>query len=293
MAKHPIIRDQFRTFLAHRNVITLVLLYIVITALFSLFVAVMWTIGARANSSFVDEIAWKLWYSFVFIYGYQPELPSMYSEGSQLVSVPLSVASIAFPTLLLGAVVFKILLPNEKIVIFRNKLSLTNNGSQGLLHINFYIGSNLRFINLDTKIYARTFTRHLRYEFPLRTHILETEGTALIPLPYSLVPTRVNLPILVNADEIDSDDIHAQMIFTNTDKLRLVKVNDMEIIGEDGDECELIIVVTGTIPELDSDFVEFHRYLIPDDVNYPDTFEIMTEFDLKNERSTTKGWDKF
>lgn len=292
MKNHPVIYDRFRTFLAHKNIFTLVSLYIAITIIFSLLVATLWTL-VQPNTSNADEFIWKLWYSFVFLYGYQAELSPTYLSGSEVFAVPLSIGSVAFPTLLLGTVVFKILMPKRQIVVFRSKLNLEQSNEVYTLQSIFYIASRLRIINLEIVAYARVLAKRLRHEFPLRTYDLIMQDYPVIPLPYALVPTRVNIPVLVNTDAIDTDQSGAQMIFTVTDKVKLRKVKDLDCITEDGDQCELIFVVKGTFPDLGTDFIETYRYIIPNDINFEEMVDIKTDFDLINQRSLTHGWKNF
>jgi hypothetical protein len=264
MTKHPIVRDRLRTYLAQRSLIALVCQYILLTGLISLLIAVAWLFPIHAASS-AQEFLWKWWYAFVFIYGYQPAPPDEFLGASYVLTTILSVLSVVLPTLILGAVIFKIFVPHQKLLIYRNHLALVRDNEGDYLYIYFYIASQLRFVNLDIAVYARTLLKRFTHQFPLHTYRVDTEYS-YISLPYSLVPSRIVVPVTIKQggrSEHTSGD--RQLVFNYQDgRLQIEKVCDVDIIPQDGDQVELDLIISADIPDLNIKFGEHHRYILPD-----------------------------
>ena len=296
---HPINRDLFRTFLSKRSLLTLIVIYILITLVCSGVIATIWTITSTTTPSIADEFVWKLWYSFVFLYGYQPNLLDIYTEGSHIVAVFLSVLSVLLPSLLLGTVVFKIFIPDKQIAIFREKLTIAKISPEAeddkyFLHIYYYIASKLRLTDLNVDAHVRVLFKDESLRFRLWTFPLDNPIGSKIPLPYSYIPTRVSIPVAVN-DDINTDDHPSQMLFIKTEdnQLSIRRVKDREI--NQYDECELILVLSATIPHLDNDLIEYHRYSIPSQINFGEYLKFEVEYGDVNEkpRIVPEKWDDF
>jgi hypothetical protein len=289
--RHPFVRDRIREFLAHRSIVSLIFFYIFVTAMLGLCIALLWAINTTSIPiDFWEELLYKWWYSFVFIYGYQPEVLDPYTIGASWVSIPLSIASVILPALLLGAFVFKIFIPRQNLIVYRDKISLSEIQGKYYLLAHCYIATNLKIINLKFDCYARTLVRRNLKNIPLRTWPLETESP-MTPMPFPMVPTRIQIPVMLNADADDQNNtIHFEY---ENDVLSIRKAGQVEIYADQDDSCELIIIATGEIPDLAMELNETYVYRLPEDINFNEVYDIETGFDLKKKRVIVPDWSKF
>lgn len=289
--KHPLITDKLQIFIAKTGFVYLTLLYILITVVFGTLVSACWCFF---SSGYFDGNAflYRFWYSFVFLYGYQPELKPGYEAGMMLTTVFLSIGSVIFPTILLGTIVFKALLPRRRRVIFRNTANIYRRESGGhFIAIHCYLGSRLYYIDWYFKAYIRVYFDDRTERFPLRSYPINLEESH-VPLPYTLMPTRILIPIAIEGEESQVYPGNNLTFRRNENGFKLLKIGEVDLSNRENIDFEFIILTSGKMPELGMDFMEtktFHH----SDINFSEEFEIETTFDMKSRKGSVSDWKKF
>lgn len=286
--KHPIVNGKFQYFIEKYSLFQLIIWYLLFTILFSLTVSFFWNVFTYSvGVDFFKPLLLKLWYSFVFLYGYQPEL-SQKVEGLRYMSTILSVSALIFPTILLGTIVFKIFMPKNNRVVFKETAVMHSKNKDPFIGVYCYLGSKLNFINWDFKAYIRIYLKNKKEEFPLRTYPIKVIDENF-PLPYSLLPTQIRMPFYSEEDKIEDETIP---VFEISDQQFVLKGIGNDVFSEQIDEFELIIVTSAQIPKLDTEFVETMCYH-SSQILFDHCYKIKTTFDLKNKKGTVHNWDAF
>lgn len=289
--KHPIVTDRIQTFIAKNGFLRLLFLYLLFTLIFSVIIALIWD-WLSLQSFDMEAHIYRVWYSFVFLYGYQPNLEVGFEDGSKLIAVLLSVGSVILPTVLLGAFVFKILLPKKARVIFRDRATVFIDENRGsFIAIHCYLGSRLHYVDWVFKAYLRAYVENKKTEFPLKTYPINLVKTD-VPLPYTLMPTRILIPFTTNSKDSSPDHNPGIVLEQVGDHYQLVRVGYEDLSQYEIVDYEIIVLTSGKMPELGTDFIESKTYHASD-IDFSEQFEIETTFDMRNEKGTVRGWDRF
>ncbi|WP_439484367.1 hypothetical protein [Cyclobacterium plantarum] len=288
--KHPIERDRIQRFVAKNKLSHLIILYIAFTFLCSFISSIIWHFIFQDYVS--GNLIFKMWYSFVYLYGYQPNIGDL-TNSHKIISIFLSVCSIVLPTLLLGTVVFKILLPRKKRVVFRNKANLhIDNDNNHFIAIHSYLGSQLNFVNWKFVAYLRIDIDINKSNFPLRTYAIQITEE-ILAIPYTLTPTRILIPIKVIEQGSQNPKDKEQIVFSKKGtKYGLVEVFGNDVPSENKFDYEILIITSSQMPELSMNFTESKIYH-SSDIDFSEDFKIKTVFDAKTNQVYVPDWSDF
>lgn len=298
---HPHKTDFIRSFLANHTFTTLLAYYLLFVFILSLSMA-----GSLAFNLYIENynkaqinLGYLFWYSLVSLHGFQPNSGFDFFGTSYFYSILLSIFSILLPSVFFGTVIFKIIIPTQSMFVMRNKISvfpskLDSFQTNCLMGICCYSSSRLILLNLEFKVYARVFSPRQTMYYQIRNISLPIT-TDDLPVPLQDVPILVTIPVHVNIEETTSK-IENSLIFllSQDNNLQLCKVGKLDFNAELGDRCELLFIISGHVPKLNSSFTEIHTYEIPKTVEYKKFEEFQIEFTLdKTNKVTIKNWDAF
>jgi len=274
---HPVTIDHVRTFLAKRTFATLVLIYILCTTVIALFLGLAYLFTANAESN-VPFYKWWL-YSFLQLYDYElPTVKVNYDSAQIILSTISQILKIILPSIFLGAVIFKFFIM-PKVFTFRKKCSVfyDPDRKEMLLVVRAY--SSTKLILLDAKFTpiariprSRKGTGKKYVESCYLKSDLDNWAIAITHVPRTLY-----IP-LIDGDVIEQGS--AKRLFR-------LQGNEFE------HELRLLIVISGKIPELGTEFIEHHWYTLPTDIDWSKFQEIDVSYEPSSNSRKWRGWDNF
>jgi hypothetical protein len=303
--KHPYKRDRFRTFLATHSFPVLIGYYLLFVATFSLFFSLSFFLYLTFYGNSVSNLPFLFWYSFAYLHGFQIKCSFFNSNVNSYFSIILSIGSVIFPTIFLGAFVFKFLIPSKPIFIMRKKISIFSPHDQpfnNTLGIYSYSSSPLEMINLKFQVYARIFSPRQMSYYQIRNVKLPIT-TDDLPVPILYVPILVTVPVGIIDKQLNNTNLEKtnkesninyenRLLFrTANNKISLIKVGRHNFKYEQGDRCQLLLIISGKIPKLNNDFTEVHTYNLPEDIEYKRHQELLLKF-IDN-RVIITNWEDF
>ena len=247
------------------------------------FVALLFAFGLGTTTAETADFSVAEWWTqAVFLtlgFPSSAVLPSVVEVDGSLANLMGSVGGLVLPALFTAAIVLKLFVSPD-LLVFRPKVSLTNwakestQGAVATRHLAVRCYSSTQFRLLDIQ-----FAAVLRYETTsddgavvLRHQELEITNPRFPIAPHQ-IPITVMLP-LGGEDVIGSKD-----------QLALNGLQGFKI----GSRSLLVLVATGTIPELGSDFTETYDFVLPDDFSRRSYVSI----DFNGEANSWTGWEKF
>ncbi|MCV6638205.1 hypothetical protein [Candidatus Albibeggiatoa sp. nov. NOAA] len=299
---HPRKTDFIRSFLANHTFTALLAYYLLFVFILSLSMA-----GSLAFNLYIESynkpqinLGYLFWYSLVSLHGFQPSSGFDFFGTSYFYSILVSISSILLPSIFFGTVIFKIIIPTQSMFVMRNKISVfpsKDSASQAnpLMAICCYSSSRLTLLNLEFKVYARIFSPRQTTYYQIRNINLPTT-TDDLPVPLPDVPILVTVPVFIGSNEEITSKVENSLVFSldQDTRLKLNKVGELEFDTDLGDSCQLLFIISGYIPKLNSGFTEIHTYEIPEAVEYKKFEEFHIDFTLdKTRKVTIKNWDAF
>jgi hypothetical protein len=300
MARHPIKRDGVRAYLARSSILRIVFLFVLVVVALAMVNALVLALVNPAERLIEPDRMFHLSLeSVIALLGgdvgewFQAVPNSRYSVAA------LTLLSVLLPALLLGAVVYKVLMPRRRLTIFRRKTVLVPETS--MLETCFYIATDLDVFDLEMKAYAKFYKPVLSHgepnPYPLKTIAVPTL-VPRSPQPFSLVPTRVSVPVhLLSQQELADPSAlnlgEALGVVVAGNQIAAIVVDGL-VISRGGDEfCELLIVLDGKVPQAQSTLLECESYDLFENVEIGTTPTFRAHFESQRQRYRVTNWDAF
>jgi hypothetical protein len=224
-------------------------------------------------------------------------------SGFAAIQAITGIIGIILPALLLGAVVFRVMTPKSDMVRFNPGLYLEDadgtNELSGPVNLvsTFYIPTPVRCFDLSVSLHMKYFKRNKRGE-PDREERFPWHSVALgsglttgdnLALPYDLIPTRFRAEAVVFRDR-EAFDAAVQvtqkqgtpLILIEGGLVRHVFVDGRHLRSQDDDSmdyCDLMVVVSGSLPDAQAELKEVHRYDLFRD--FRDMADASSDFDVE------------
>jgi hypothetical protein len=263
--KHPIHTEHTRKFIAQHSFTQLIIYYIFINIVASLFFSILML--GTTDFNFIDIYKYNLFE----ILGQDTSIIEISHNSYNIIfNFIIRFLSILFPTVLLGLIVYKLfMIPN--IFVFRDKISFfKNDRAENTLVIRFYNGTKLLLSPVNVEIYARVKKYRQTGEPHLENHKIFTKTW---PISFPKVPFSIYLPCI----QYDKEK-----------RIFLVKYMNEEI--EINQETVLFIMINGNISKLDKNFNEEH-FITLKNISFNQFTDIHVDYDKPP--STWMGWNSF
>lgn len=291
--KHPQRKFKIRQYIASRNILQLTRDYVVINAFVAVLLAAMLVLITGDRSEVINYI----YYIYTELFGKEPNwsLPDRFLY--QNIRAFLATLSLLSPSLFIGIIIYKFFVLKRDNIVFRKMCDMYEENGDRFLNIHFYISSSLLLYNLRFTAFIRTYETARENAsgkvYPMNTFPLDLNGDAFYPLPYNYVPSRFRIKIKDNPTiGLRSDN---PSIVMNQDGSIDVHTAERKISlnPKAGDFCELYIVASGEVPDLNSTFNELKCYRIPEDVSPTPLPEMVTRFVRAEDRFEVENWQDF
>ncbi|MCI5074274.1 hypothetical protein [Oricola sp.] len=303
-AKHPRSVDDERTFLARLSLAGVIGFFVFLVAVAAaLSVGVMALLTFLTSGGMLTDPMTLAVDSFYAILGGEISETFRQVPYSRAIEILLKFLSILLPSLLLGAVVYKMTRPRRRMTIFRQTINLDPDTES--LEGTFYIATRLSVYDLQINTYARYYKTHLDdgapNPYPLKTVQLSQRT---IPQPFSFVPTRVAVPArvarsvedydaLVESTALANGEAPSLLFLVENDRVSRVHVDGESIDPRQGDTCRLSIIVSGVVPEAQFQLIETEGFDLRRDVKIEAAPEFPSEFRPDRKTYVTTNWDAF
>lgn len=291
--RHPRRNFKLRQYIASRSIWQLTLVFIAINAVLAVVLALVLAVVTRQP----DQIILYIYSIYTELFGKEPRwsLPDHFMY--QNIRALLATLSLLSPALFMGTIIYKFFVLKKDNIVFRPQCDLSYEDDGHYLNIYFYISSSLRLYNLKFEAFLRTYES--RYEcgsqeyYPMNTYPLALNGDAWFPLPFNYVPSRFRVRLKQHpgpAGHTGEPDVllRAKGVVEVVTPDRRLQLNPAA-----GDFCELYLVASGEVPDLQTRFNEVHCYRLPEDVSAAALPAMQTQFNRQQERFTVSNWEDF
>jgi len=201
------------------------------------------------------------------------------------------IIALIVPTLLLGALVYKVTKPQASLIIFSNNMALDPNTCT--LETCYYLATKSDVFDLKTKTVAKYYKPVLdngdRHAYPLK--LIELDERTL-PKPFSFVPTRVTVPIDIRADPTDEANNQIGVILDGN-SVQEFYIDGESISAVNNEFCQIIVIVEAIIPDLQTTLVECKIFNVHCDLEVKPAPVFDTEFDPHKNKYIIKNWEAF
>ncbi|MDT8405556.1 hypothetical protein [Sulfuriflexus sp.] len=210
-----------------------------------------------------------------------------------------AVLALILPTVLLGSVVYKFFVLQKDNIIFRNKCEICRVNGQDYINVGFYISSALKFHDLSFNAFVRTYETAREDgkpgQYPMNTFPIEMPENMTFQLPYNFVPSNISIPVsVVNGAGDHENETSAIVLQKKATAYELLRAGEATTLDmEKGDFCELFIVASAEVPELQSSIKEIKCYSIPADIAVEGLARMRTRLEKQQGRFVTENWTDF
>lgn len=284
MSLHPRNHFAIRRFIAEQSLTRLIGLFVLSIALLAGLLSI---VAAQATE---PAIPWyRLWNDiFIELMGKEQDWSQHALWFSAPVRTLLATLALIIPSLFFGLVVYKFFVLQKNVIVFRSQCEL--NDDQTAIIIHFYIASALQTHNVRIEAFLRTYQAHLENAdqagYPMNTIPLALGVDSCFPLPFSRVPSRVEVPLVGQQG--------GPVIAISTDQVTIQHAERcLELVFAQRDFCQLVIVVSGDVPDLQSQFREVHSYDLPAALSAKPLPLLITQFSRKRQRFVVENWRDF
>ncbi|WP_127347837.1 hypothetical protein [Pseudidiomarina mangrovi] len=284
MSLHPRNHFAIRRFIAAQSLTRLIGLFILSIVMLA---AVLSIIAAQAAE---PAVPWyRLWNDmFIELMGKEQDWSHHALWFSAPVRALLATLALIIPSLFFGLVVYKFFVLQKDVVIFRSQCEL--NEQQTAVVVHFYIASALQTHNVRIEAFVRTYQAQLENAdqsgYPMNTIPLQLGADSCFPLPFSRVPSRVEVPI--------AGQQGGPVIALAADSIAIeMGSNRIELALQQRDFCQLVMVISGEVPDLQSQFREVHSYDLPAALSHAPLPAMITQFNRKRQRFMVENWRDF
>jgi len=293
--RHPRRRDRFRSFIAAQRLAGLLACYVALTLAVAALLGLAWwgTAGAGGGDPFGDHALPV----FLGLYGMSEPLLAG-AAAPRWLALAIALLGMLLPTLLLGAVVFKVLAPPGRLLVFRPKLELvTKEGGCHLVAL-FYISSRVPLRLLELTAVVRTYEaaredgRH--GDYPMKTFAAPTAWSRF-HLPFAETASTTFVPVRMVAADGPPGGADEICLTRGADgEVRVHSAGGIRLDPARGDFVHLFLIAQAKVPSLQSEHSEIHRFSLPRDIA-EDLPSIPTPFDPERYRFETPphAWARF
>lgn len=261
---HPKNLDKLRTFIAKRNLIVLILYYVLVVFGVSFFLGLFffWLSGQSA----IGPIQWAL-YTFVNLFS--SDLPNSnisIPSQSMPIYILVKILSVILPTLFLGSIVFKIFIV-PKILVFRKDCLIyySKKRSCYVIAFRFYSATQLMIYGLNISAVARI---NMKSHKGSNTGFISNESLALDKSFFATMSPHLPFTIVLPLKEGDVEIQNDQRKLVSTQGHRFK------------DKVRITLLLTGSIPEIGTSIVEKYSYLVPKQM----TWKMFEHFDVSKKQ---------
>jgi hypothetical protein len=199
--------------------------------------------------------------------------------------------ALIIPTLLLGALVYKVIKPQTSLIVFPKKLALDCERSS--LETCYYIATNSDIFDLKTKTFVKYYKPILDNGEPNPYPLLLVElEERTLPKPFSFVPTRVTIPVEINPSTSDNLEQPIRFIIQNNE-IKKLYVDGQAIDADKGEFCQILVVVEALVPDLQTTLVECKIFYAHEDIAVQSAPIFDTTFDKANDKYIISNWEDF
>lgn len=292
-SQHPKRKFKVRQYIAARNILQLTRDYVILNAILAVILATGLVLITREYDQGINYI----YYIYTELFGKEPRwsLPDRFLF--QNIRAFLATLSLLSPSIFLGIIIYKFFVLRRDNIVFRKMIDTYEEQGERFLNIHFYISSSLRLYNLSFTAFIRTYEKSRENAsgklYPMNTFPLDLNGDAFYPLPYNYVPSRFRIKIKDNPNTgLRSEN---PTIVQNADGTITVHTRErkIQLNPKVGDFCELYIVASGEVPDLQATFKELKCYRIPEDVSPTPLPAMITRFVRSENRFMVENWQDF
>lgn len=276
---HPRTTDRVRNFLAKNSFIRLIVLYLILIVLISFVLGILYHLTSVESSVGVMN-----WWLFAFLQLFDASTPNLQfsnnSSGLQIsVLIIGEILKIILPALFLGGLIFKLFIV-PRVFTFRNKCSIYKRTQEGkeewVLAVRLYSSTSLEILDLNFSVYARLPRQRVTGENYTLNVQLQTRNSSW-PLAALHIPFTIYIPLN------DND------IYELDQTKRLLSIQGHKF----GEELNLLILVSGTTPELGTEFIEHYWYVIPAQSHWGKFQDIAVDYSGNTPPHHWVGWKDF
>lgn len=259
---HPKNLDKFRTFIAKRSLIVLILYYILAVFFVSFCLGVLFFLVSGQSS--IGLIQWVL-YTFVNLFS--SDLPYgniSISSQSLPIFLVVKILSVILPTLFLGSIVFKIFIV-PKILVFRKDCLIYYSKKRNcyVIAFRFYSATQLLIYGLNISAVARINKESHKSS---NTGFISNESLSLDKSFFATMSSHLPFTIIL---PLKDGDVEIQ-----ENQRKLVSIQGHHFI----DNVRITLLLTGSIPEIGTSVVEKYSYLVPKQM----AWKMFEHFEVKN-----------
>lgn len=297
-SRHPVSRDKLRSFLANSSIFSIIFVFIALVTICAILNAVV-LIGLSYGRYYAGQdvlVAELALDSFVAILGGEVSTRFLEMQFARQSLAVLKLLSVLLPTILLGAVVYKVLHPRRRLTIFRRTLNLCLKEER--LEGSFYIATTLDVFDLSLSTYLRFYKPKLEdgrpNPYPLKT--ISMLADRYIPQPFSLVPTRVVIPVFIaktHAELMAYPDSKRLAILVEGGQITGARIDEQTIFTERDEFCEILVIVAGKIPKAQTHLLEAENFGLISGVTIGATPVFDAYFERTQSRYLVRNWHDF
>jgi len=294
--RHPISKDGLGMFLANHSIIYIIIMflifYIVIIFLksFALY-AMNFSISPFMTNHFVNILI----QSAIYVLGGDANDNFHQLKNVEFFKIFSKLFALIIPTLLLGALVYKVVKPQKSTIVFPRRIALDTKRST--LETCYYIATRSEVFDLQTQIFARyykpTYDNKESNPYPLTLVKLREHN---LQKPFSFVPTRVMIPVLLTSQspsESEKLDDGKLLLVVKNNEITHLFVDGQRIDPEQGEFCQIVVIVKALIPDLQTTLVESKTFYAFQDLVVRPAPIFKAEFDHSKDRYETINWEDF
>jgi len=291
--KHPQRKFKIRQYIASRNIFQLTIDYVAVNIIVAAIIALLLVLITGDSSEGINYI----YYIYIELFGKEPQwsLPDRFLY--QNIRAFLATLSLLSPSIFIGIIIYKFFVLKRNNIIYREKCEMDEVNGEGFLNIHFYIASSLRLYNLNFTAFIRTYETKRENEsnqiYPMNTFPLALNGNSFFPLPYNYVPSSFRIKIKENLNQPLA--LENPSIILNENGTIDVHTAErvIQLDPSQGDFCEIYIVASGKVPDLQASFNELKCYRIPEDISFKPLPKMITRFTRLENRFEVDNWQDF
>lgn len=281
-SEHPQTRDHLRFFLAQVGFPKLIAAFLAAMVFTSGLLAIGYRLSRESGdpSSFLTSWRW----TFMTISGFP--LDGTLSDGDsatrQAMLALTAVGGLVFPSLFLGAVVFRLLVAPD-VFVFRKEVALmevpeerraTWTYGEHYLAVRGYSATKLKLLDLEFGVISQNYVRSKSAgELLVNTRLEAVNPT------WPLADQHVPYTLLVPLEDKDVEIVAGRRC--------LLSIQGVPV----GKEDTLFVHVSGKVPALGSEFTERHSFLICEAVSERAFGDVTVDRGAASR--TWKGWEAF
>ncbi len=296
--RHPINRDRFRQFLIRETLPRLILYYISATMVIACVIAFVWWLpNANTQGAAPAILVHGSWEIFLRLYGTGTLFDLSQQWGQGAVDTLASVLASLMPSILLGGIVYKMVISDKRLIVFRDNLELISQNGNDFLVVTFYIATRLPMYDFQATAFAKTYERRKEVgqagDYPMKNVALAVEWGRLFA-PYPFTPSTFLIPVSVERPN-STANTDSQIVLSRGPEgdCELISVGGIPIAADEGDFCQIFVIVQAPVPSASSELIEVRRYELPRDIAYRPLPALRTSFDRDRDRFTVENWQDF